>query len=56
MVDSPYVKVHQHSNSTRGEINADSEETGKGIKLQIHVCNAIHNREWLQVDTTTKKI
>ena len=19
----------------------------KGIKLQIHVCNALHNREWL---------
>ena len=37
-------------------INADSEETGEDIKLRIHVCNALHNREWLQMKGITKKI
>ncbi len=28
----------------------------KDIRLQIHVCNALHNREWLRIDNSTKKI
>ena len=26
-------------------MNADSKETSKNVKLQIHMCNALHNRE-----------
>ena len=37
-------------------INVDSEKTGKGIKVQIYLCNALPNREWLQMDGITKKI
>lgn len=37
-------------------MNDDREETGKGIKLQIHAYNALHNRKWSQMDGTTEKI
>ena len=37
-------------------INAGSEKTSNCIELQIHVCNALHNREWLQMDGTIEKI
>ena len=37
-------------------MNANSEEASKGIKLQIHVYNALHNRKWLQMEDTTEKI
>ena len=34
---------------------ADSEKTGKDIKLQIYVCNALHNREWLPIGVLPKE-
>ena len=38
------------------EINADSKEPSKDIKLQNHLCNVLHNRERLQIESTIKKI
>ena len=35
---------------------ADSKISDKGIKLQIHICNTLHNREWLQMEDTLEKI
>ena len=35
---------------------ADSKISDKDIKLQIHICNTLHNREWLQMGGTIEKI
>ena len=37
-------------------MNATSEESSKGVKLQIHMYNTLHNREWLQMDGITQRI
>ena len=37
-------------------MNATSEETGKDIKLQSHMYNTLHNREWLQMEGITQRI
>ena len=49
-------KINKNTIQKSREINADSEETGRGIKLQIYACNALHNREWLQMEDITKRI
>ena len=37
-------------------INGNIEGTGDDIKLQLHVCNDLHDKEWLQMDDSSKKI
>ena len=38
------------------ELMPIARKPAKVSKLQIHVCNALYNREWSQIEATTKKI
>ena len=49
-------EINKNTIQKAREINADSVETGRGIKLQIYAWNALHNREYFQMEFTTKKI
>ena len=34
----------------------NSEKSGADIELQVHICNALHNREWVQIEDINKRI
>ena len=38
------------------ELMPIARKQAKVSKLQIYMCNALHNREWAQMKATTKKI